>query len=100
MTEECFSSGFSIEIQYIPIQFVLELREPQGFSIEIQYIPIQFVLELQEPQGFLIEIQASPIQFILELRAPIILLIWRPPFLILAGGGERGGPSKLIRCSD
>ena len=39
-----------IEIQYMPIQFVLELQGPEGFFIEIQFIPTQFVLELQEPQ--------------------------------------------------
>ena len=44
MTEECFYSGLLIEIQFIPIQFLLELQEPQGFFIEIQYIPIHFVL--------------------------------------------------------
>ena len=52
--KDFFGGGPILIVDYIPIQFVLELQEPQGFFIEIQYMPIHFVLELQEPHPFLI----------------------------------------------
>ena len=65
--------------------------------IEIQYIPIQFVLELHEPPEIINRDSIHSYSVCTTApRVPIILLIWRPPFLILAGGGGGGilnGPS-------
>ena len=75
MTEECFSSGFSIENQYIPIQVVLELQEAPE------------IINRDSIHSYSVCTTAP--------RVPIILLIWRPPFLILAGWG--GFPPPQIK---
>ena len=59
----------------------------------IHYIPIQFVLELQEPPEIINRGSIHSYSVCTTApRVPIILLIRRPPFLILAGG--RGPPNK------
>ena len=63
------------DIQYIPIPLLIT-RGPRA-SMTQECIPIQFVLELQEP--------------------PIIPLIWRPPFLILAGQEEPPQTVEVLR---
>ena len=76
MTEECFSSGFLIEIQYIPTQVALELQEAPD------------IINRDSIHSYSVCTTAP--------RVPIILLIWRPPFLILAGeGGGGGGPPQI-----
>ena len=62
--------------------------------IPIHFIPIHFLIS-RGPQSPMTQ-DCIPILFNGIPEAPIILLLWRPPFLIMAGGRWLAGPLQIV----